>query len=258
MLEKKKITFFIEEMEKIKKINDNGVEYWSARDLQNMLGYSLWKRFEETIKKAMESCFSNKIVVSDHFVGADKMVAIGSNTGRNVKDYHLTRYACYLIAQNGDPRKEQIAMAQQYFAIQTRRKELEDQDFETLTEDEKRLLLRRDMTTHNNKLFSAAKQAGIKTNLDFAVFNNFGYKGLYNGLDRDGIAERKGVKKGKSILDVMGTTELAANRPGSKNYFCCEFWRHCKYRKAHIPYMLTFQYLQYPTNSLQKRFWNQV
>jgi DNA-damage-inducible protein D len=166
------------------------------------------------VSKAMEACRNSGQVVENHFVDVNEMVGIGSNAERQISDIRLTRYAVYLIAQNGDSRKKQVAFAQTYFAIQTRRQEVVDlnaQQSEPISEDHKRLLLRDEIKTHNKNLASAAKGAGVLTPLDFAMFQTFGYKGLYGGLDKSGIQRRKGLKGKDNLLDHMGSTELAAN-----------------------------------------------
>ena len=194
--------------ENIKHIDENGEEYWYARELQKILDYKEWRKFEGVIQKAIKSCENSGTSAFDHFVGADKMVAIGSGTYRKQLDYKLTRYACYLIAQNGDSRKKVIALAQTYFAIQTRRQEISEKEYSMLTEDEKRFY-QRDLTRKGNySLNQAAKKAGVK---NFDKFNNSGYKGLYNGETADDIAKRKGLRYREDILDNMGSVELAAN-----------------------------------------------
>ncbi|HLD30645.1 MAG TPA: DNA damage-inducible protein D [Patescibacteria group bacterium] len=190
------------DFESIKKIDENGVEYWMARELMILLGYSQWRNFEEVIGKAARACIESSQDVDNHFVRLSKMVEIGSNTVRNVVDYKLDRYACYLIAQNGDSKKPEIAIAQTYFAIQTRKQEI----FEQLPEKSKRLFIRDQVSVHNKKLFRTAKEAGVSR---FGVFNDAGYKGLY-GESLSDIERRKGIKKGE-LLDRAGSTELAAN-----------------------------------------------
>ncbi|GJE16486.1 DNA damage-inducible protein D [Methylobacterium marchantiae] len=200
--------------ENASQVDERGVEFWAARDLQDLLGYSKWDSFVEVIEKAKIACRSTGQAPEDHFADARKMVSIGSGAERAIPDIHLTRYACYLTAQNGDSRKKPIAFAQTYFAIQTRRQEVQDEDssqYAPLSEDQKRLLLREEIKDHNKKLASAAKGAGVIDPFDFAVFQTFGYKGLYGGLDRNGIQRRKGLKSKQHILDHMGSTELAAN-----------------------------------------------
>jgi len=188
--------------EELKKLNEHGVEYWSARELRELLGYFEWRKFENTIKKATESCKQSGNDPKNHFVGADKMVEIGSKTERDIYDYHLSRFACYLIAQNGDPNKSEIALAQTYFAIQTRRQEI----FEQLSVNEKRLFIRNEVSDRNKKLFKTAKQAGVTK---FGLFNDAGYRGLY-GMSLSDVEKKKVMKKGE-LLDRAGSTELAAN-----------------------------------------------
>lgn len=198
--------------EQLRQLSTDGFEYWSARDLAPLLEYRDWRNFHKVINKAMQACETSNHVVGDHFVEATKMVSIGSGSQRKLDDIHLSRYACYLVVQNGDPSKPVIAAGQTYFAVQTRRQELADDDaFKQLKEDEKRLFLRNELREHNKQLVEAAQQAGVATNLDFAIFQNHGYKGLYGGLDQKGIHARKGLKKSQKILDHMGSTELAAN-----------------------------------------------
>lgn len=198
--------------EAIKSQNDAGIEYWSARVLAPLLEYKEWRNFQKVIAKAISSCEASGQSVPDHFVEANKMVELGSGANRVLDDIHLSRYACYLVVQNGDPTKPVIAAGQTYFAIQTRRQELtDDAAFSSLREDEKRLFLRNELKEHNKQLVETAQQSGVETAFDFAVFQNHGYKGLYGGLDQRAIHERKGLKKNQKILDHMGSTELAAN-----------------------------------------------
>nr|MBP3259084.1 DNA damage-inducible protein D [Bacilli bacterium] len=194
--------------EDIKHVDDDGNEYWYARELQKILEYSQWRRFESTIIKARESCIAGKYNISDHFANVGKMVKIGSNTDRRLVDYKLSRYACYLIVMNGDPRKEVIALGQTYFAVQTRKQELLEEKYSGLNENEKRILLRRQTKSGNINLNRTAVKAGVK-NLD--RFHNAGYKGLYNGETADDIAKRKKLRYREDILDNMGSKELAAN-----------------------------------------------
>ena len=196
--------------ESIKHMNEYGQEYWTARELQSVLEYVEWRKFKGTVEKAIEACEGSNINISDHFVEAAKMVSLGSGSEREVEDYHLSRYACYLIAMNGDPRKEAIALAQTYFAVKTRQQELIE-NYEVLTEDEKRLAVRQQMKEHNKSLYAAAKDAGVETPVEYAVFTDYGYMGLYGGLKQKDIHQRKGLKKSQKILDHMGSTELAAN-----------------------------------------------
>ncbi len=193
--------------ESLKKLNDHGIEYWSARDLQACLGYSEWRKFESTVKKGVQSCKESGNDPSHHFVCADKMVSIGSHADRKIVDWHLSRFACYLIAQNGDPRKPEIAQAQKYFAIQTRRQELSDQ----IAADLERLETRQQTTAEFKALSGAAKEAGVQDKM-FGMFHDTGYKGLYGGFGVDAIKARKGIPPKENLMDRMGTTELIANQ----------------------------------------------
>lgn len=191
---------------------EEGCESWSARQLAKVLEYNDYRNFLNVIGKAKEACKNSGHNIVDHFVDITEMVDIGSGGQRQITDVRLSRYACYLIVQNGDPAKPVIAMGQTYFAIQTRRQELaDDQAFQQLEEDKKRLLLREELREHNKQLVETAQRAGVETELDFAVFQNHGYMGLYGGLDAKGIHQHKGLKKNQKILDHMGSTELAAN-----------------------------------------------
>lgn len=198
--------------ESIRHFDEDGNEYWLARELQPLLEYSLWQNFKKVVDKAMESCRQSGHPVENHFIGFNKMVEIGSKARREVEEFRLSRYACYLIVQNGDPSKPVIAHGQTYFAVQTRRQELRDEkSFAKLTEDERRLMLRSELAIHNKALTAAAKDAGVETSLDYAIFQDHGYRGLYGGLGAKDIHARKGLKKSHKILDHMGSTELAAN-----------------------------------------------
>lgn len=199
--------------EELKKINEFGEEYWSARDFFKILDYSDWRKFFNVIEKAKISCKNSKQNDLDHFVRVDKMVNIGSGAQRDIGDLQLSRYACYLIVQNADPSKKVVALGQTYFAIQTRKQEIqESKEFQKLeSEEEKRLFLRDEMKKHNMYLASAAKEAGVVTGLDYAIFQEHGYKGLYGGLGAKDIHHKKGLKKSQQILDHMGSTEIAAN-----------------------------------------------
>lgn len=194
--------------ESIKHVDEKGCEYWEARELQKVLGYKEWRKFEATINKAKDACKNSNINVLDHFVGTDKMVVIGSKTHRQISDYQLSRYACYLIAQNGDSRKKTIALAQTYFAIQTRKMELTEKEYSKLTEDEKRFYQRNLTKKGNYSLNQVAKNSGVK---NFDKFHNAGYKGLYNGETANDIAKRKGLRYREDILDNMGSDELIVN-----------------------------------------------
>ena len=194
--------------EDIKHITEDGIEYWLARELQEILGYSKWGNFLNVIEKAKQSIETSNIEVSDHFVDVNKTIKMPKGAEKIILDIMLTRYACYLIVQNGDPRKKMIALGQQYFAVQTRKQEIIEKDFEELTEDERRILLRSDVRGFNKKLAKAAQDCGVE---NFARFQNFGYRGLYGGETAADIKARKNLKKSEDILDFMGSTELAAN-----------------------------------------------
>lgn len=191
---------------------DEGAEYWLARELASVLGYEKYDNFLQVVRKARVACVQAGLVEADHFADVGKMVEIGSGAQREIADMRLSRYACYLIVQNGDPSKPVIAAGQTYFAVQTRRQEIaDDPAFGALSEDERRLMLRREMAQHNTALASAARQAGVETGLDYAVFQDHGYRGLYGGRTMRDIHALKGLKKSQKILDHMGSTELAAN-----------------------------------------------
>ena len=196
--------------ESIKHINEYGMEYWTARELMSVLEYKQWRRFSDAIERAKEACEASGNRVSDHFADAGKMIVLPKGAKRQVRDFRLSRYACYLISMNGDPRKESIALAQTYFAVKTRQQELSE-NFEKLSEEQKRLAIRGELKHHNKSLADAAHEAGVETSRDYAIFQNYGYMGLYGGLKAQDIAKRKGLKKGQAILDHMGSTELAAN-----------------------------------------------
>lgn len=193
--------------EALKRTSPHGAEYWSARDLQPLLGYSQWRRFEEAIRRAMVSCEQSGNSPQHHFAGAGKLITHGKGGQRQVDDFHLSRFACYLIAQNGDPRKPEIALAQKYFAVQTRRQELSDQQ----AADRERLELREQAKVEFNALSGAARDAGVQSRM-FGIFHDAGYKGLYGGRGVKAIKARKGVPDKDNLLDRMDTTELAANQ----------------------------------------------
>lgn len=193
--------------EQIKHIDENGFEYWEARELQKVLEYAQWRRFEAVINRAIIACKLSNNKVSDHFAKVGKIVNTGVAT-KEIDDYKLSRYACYLIVQNGDAKKQVIALGQTYFAIQTRKQEITEEEYLNLSEDEKRLYTRINVNNKNKKLFYTAKSAGVK---NFGKFNNYGYKGLYNGETAKDIAIRKNIDESNDILDWMGSTELAAN-----------------------------------------------
>lgn len=201
-----------ETFEGIRQIDEEGDEFWYARQLAKVLEYSEYRHFLPVIERAKEASRNSGYAPEDHFEDVLEMVEIGSGAKRQLANILLSRYACYLIVQNGDSSKPVIANGQTYFAMQTRRQELaDDQKFQQLQEDEKRLLLRNEVAVHNKQLVKTAQQAGVESTLDFAIFQNHGYKGLYGGLDAKGIHKHKGLKKSHKILDHMGSTELAAN-----------------------------------------------
>ncbi|MBI4825401.1 MAG: DNA damage-inducible protein D [Nitrospirae bacterium] len=193
--------------ERIKRMNDAGMEFWSSRDFSEIIGYGDYRNFEGVIEKAKMACFNSGHRLEDHFVDVTEMVTIGSGAERPVKTILLSRYACYLAIQNANPNKEIVAQGQTYFAIQTRRQELADEHIE----ENRRLLLREEMRRHNAQLADAAKGAGVIEPIDYAIFQNHGYMGLYGGLKQEDIHRSKGLKKSQKILDHMGSTELAAN-----------------------------------------------
>jgi DNA-damage-inducible protein D len=193
--------------EDLKRTNEHGAEYWSARAIQALFGYNQWRRFEDAIRRAMTSCEQSGNECGHHFASAGKMVPIGSGTTRELADFHLSRFACYLIAQNGDPRKPEIALAQKYFAIQARRQELSDSQ----AQDVERLELRRQASEEFKALSGAAREAGVQ-NIMFGIFHDAGYKGLYDGRGNEAIKRRKGIPKNENLMDRMDNTELAANQ----------------------------------------------
>lgn len=198
--------------EGLRKLDDEGNEFWLARPLGKVLDYSEYRHFLPVIERAREACRNSDQPVDDHFEDILEMVDIGSGAKRELPDVRLSRYACYLIVQNGDPSKQVIANGQTYFAMQTRRQELaDDAAFARLNEDEKRLAIRNELAQHNKYLAAAAKDAGVETSLDYAIFQDHGYKGLYGGMGAKDLHVRKGLKKSQKILDHMGSTELAAN-----------------------------------------------
>ena len=208
---KKEVTAYTQKtFESIKHIDENGAEFWYARELQVALEYTEWRNFEKSVKRAKEACSASGFVETDHFVDVNKMIDLAKGAQREIADIKLSRYACYLIVMNGDPRKEVIALGQTYFAVKTRQQEIAD-NVAQLSEDDKRLAIRDEVTIRNKFLASSAKAAGVVTPADYAVFQNRGYQGLYNGLGMKDIHKRKGLKKNEQILDHMGATELAAN-----------------------------------------------
>jgi DNA-damage-inducible protein D len=199
--------------EDIKHYTEDGIEFWLARELQEVLEYTEWRNFSGVIEKAKIACENSNNSVSDHFVDVNKTIDMPKNAKKEIDDFQLSRYACYLIVQNADPSKEIVALGQTYFAVQTRLQEiLQMEEYNRLSsEDEKRLFLRNEMATHNIQLAAAAKDAGVIEPIDYAIFQNHGYMGLYGGLDAKAIHKKKGLKKSQQILDHMGSTELAAN-----------------------------------------------
>jgi DNA-damage-inducible protein D len=195
--------------ERIKRVNDAGAECWSARDLARVLEYLNFRNFQPVIEKAKEACAQSGYAVADHFAEMRNMVSIGSGAQRELEDWSLSRYACYLVIQNGDPSKPLVALGQSYFAVQTRRQELAED--EVVKEERTRLFLRGEMTKHNKKLAGMAKQAGVVQPVDYAIFMDHGYRGLYGGLGMRDIHGRKRLKRKEHILDHMGSLELAAN-----------------------------------------------
>ena len=199
--------------EQIRRIDENGIEYWSARDIGKVLEYSEYRHFIPVIDKAKEACKNSQQDLEDHFEDILEMIEIGKGARRQVDSVKLSRYACYLVVQNADPGKGIVANGQTYFAVQTRIAEIKQMDeYNRLsTEDERRLFLRNELARHNSQLADAAKLAGVIEPVDYAIFQNHGYMGLYGGLDAKAIHARKGLKKSQKILDHMGSTELAAN-----------------------------------------------
>ena len=194
--------------EEIKHIDENGVEFWYARELMNMLGYKDWRYFNNVIEKAITACENSNISAQEHFVVDSKMIELAKTAQREILDYKLTRYACYLIAQNSNPRLKAVALAQTYFAVQTRKQELTEQEYQTLSEDERRLYTRQNIKDKNKYLYKTAQESGVT---NYGKFTNYGYRGLYNGETASDIKARKGIGEKEDILDYMGSTELAAN-----------------------------------------------
>ena len=205
------ITRYSEEtFESIKHVNEYGNEFWYARELQSVLEYTEWRNFQKLIEKAQTACENSDMAVDECFVEVNKTSPMPNGGVKLIDDYILSRYACYLIVMNGDPRKEVIAVGQTYFAVKTRQQELIDH-YDELSEDQKRLAIRKEMKAHNKSLAEAAQKAGVIKSYDFAIFQNYGYQGLYGGLGAKEIHARKGLKENEQILDHMGSTELAAN-----------------------------------------------
>lgn len=196
--------------ESIRHVNEYGQEFWYARELQIALEYRQWRRFCNVIDKAKSACENSENIVSEHFADVGKTSPMPNGGFKEIGDMELSRYACYLIVQNGDPRKKVIALGQSYFAVKTRQQELIE-NYDNLDEDQKRLAIRQEMKEHNKQLVAAAKESGVKTSLDYAIFQNCGYKGLYGGMTAKDIKAHKNLKKSDDILDYMGHEELAAN-----------------------------------------------
>ena len=199
-----------ETFESIKHVNEYGNEFWYARELQSILEYTEWRNFQKLIEKAQTACENSDMAVDECFVEVNKTSPMPNGGVKLIDDYILSRYACYLIVMNGDPRKEVIAVGQTYFAVKTRQQELIDH-YDELSEDQKRPAIRKEMKAHNKSLAEAAQKAGVIKSYDFAIFQNYGYQGLYGGLGAKEIHARKGLKENEQILDHMGSTELAAN-----------------------------------------------
>jgi DNA-damage-inducible protein D len=193
--------------ERIKRMSDTGSESWSSRDFSKVLGYTDYRNFEQVIEKAKAACFNSGQRLEDHFVDITEMIPLPKNAVRPVKATMLSRYACYLVIQNADPGKQIVALGQTYFAVQTRKQELSEQQIE----DDRRLLLRNELKKHNTQLAEAAKDCGVIEPMDYAIFQNHGYQGLYDGMTAKDIHRHKGLKSSQQILDHMGSTELAAN-----------------------------------------------
>lgn len=204
---------YVKTFEALRKAPKKDEEFWYARELQEVLEYQTWRKFSPVIRKAINACQTAGYDPAHHFIQIKKKIKIMSKARRTIKDYKLSRYACYLIIQNGDPTKPLIANGQTYFALQARRQELENQQEaeDSLSEDQSRLMLRNELTAHNKNLAAIAKDRGVKTGADYSLFQNHGYKGLYGGLDNKAIHRRKGLKKSEKILDRMNSIELAAN-----------------------------------------------
>lgn len=208
MLNKEVANYHINTFDQIKHIDEEGNEYWEARELQPVLEYTEWRKFEGVINKAKLACINSNYRVSYHFGDTAKTIKMPKSAKKIVNDYKLSRYACYLIVQNADPRKNAIAFGQTYFAIQTRKQEITEEEYNKLSEIEKRLYRRKQTRGKNLMLYQTAKKAGVK---NFDKFTNAGYKGLYNGEKADDIAKRKGLRYREEILDNMGSEELSAN-----------------------------------------------
>ncbi len=205
-------TAHVSPFDAIRQVDESGNAYWSARDLYKLLGYSRWEKFQKSIEEAQRACKNSGQAISDHFHLEVKMIKAGKGAQRPIEDYHLSRYACYLVIQNADPDKPVVALGQTYFAVQTRRQEVADElAISSLPEEQKRLIFRSELAIFNTKLAEAAQQAGVLTPSDFAIFEDHGYMGLYGGLRENNIHARKQLKPGAKISDYMGSEELGAN-----------------------------------------------
>ena len=204
------VKYSADTFDSIKQVNEDGQEFWYARELQNILEYAEWRNFNGVIDKAKIACEQSGNLVTNHFVGVNKTIEMPKTATKTVQDIILSRYACYLVVMNGDPRKEIIALGQTYFAVKTRQQEIIE-NYDSFSEAQKRLAIRNEIVNHNKALADAAKKAGVEEPVEYAVFQNWGYKGLYGGMDMKAIHEHKGLKKSQKILDHMGSTELAAN-----------------------------------------------
>jgi len=207
MAKKDLVSIGSKSFENLRKVNEHGAEHWSARDIQPLLGYTQWRRFEDAIKRAVTSCKQSGNEPAYHFADAGKPIEGGKGAVQVVTDYHLSRFACYLIAQNGDPRKPEIANAQKYFAVQARRQEIST----AIAADVERLELRKQTAEEFKALSGAARDAGVHDRM-FGVFHDAGYKGMYGGLGRDAIKKQKRIPEKENLMDRMDTTELAANQ----------------------------------------------
>ena len=203
------VEYSVDTFDSIKHVNEEGQEFWYARELQKVLDYAEWRNLNGVIDKARIACEQSGNLVLDHFVNVNKMVRAGV-ADKEINDIMLSRYACYLVVMNGDPRKEIIALGQTYFAVKTRQQEVIE-NYDSFSEAQKRLAIRNEIVNHNKALADAAKKAGVGAPIEYAVFKNCGYRGLYGGMDMKAIHEHKGLKKSQKILDHMGSTELAAN-----------------------------------------------
>jgi DNA-damage-inducible protein D len=201
---------YVSPFEAIRKESEEGLEYWSARDLAKVLGYTQYNKFTNVIQKSETACANSGQKVRDHFTHVGEMIETGKSAKRKFETVFLSRYACYLIIQNSDPNKPIVALGQTYFAVQTRRQEVAD-ELALLSEDQLRLLRRSQMSIYNSQLAEGAQRAGVVTSIDFAIFQDHGYQGLYGGLSARDIHAHKDLKKSQEILDYMGSDELAAN-----------------------------------------------